>query len=322
MLFNGRTVEPSIAQKNERTNVQNRQAARGGLYSPKAVAKAIGVSESSLKRWVDAGKIAATKTAGGHRRLQRSEVISFLRGRKKYELLDPVSIGLPDLSGVAVANLEEAADRYHESLISENETSCHRLLTYLYVNGWPMEEIADQVIGEAFSKIGVQWQHGKLEIYQERRAVEICLSGLHQLKSILVTPQPMALSAIGGTIENDHYSICPKAIEVVLVSHGWQATSMGTNLPFSTLLKSALTKRPNLMWLGANHIDDEDSFTRDFNEMAEQIPKSTTLVIGGRAIKPLTARIQNAIFCDSITQMVETVTRVQSRTISPASPSI
>jgi len=36
--------------------------------SPRELAEALGVSESSLKRWVDAGKIAASRTEGGHRR--------------------------------------------------------------------------------------------------------------------------------------------------------------------------------------------------------------------------------------------------------------
>ena len=39
------------------------------LLSPKELADAIGVSESSIKRWVDNGEIQATKTSGGHRRI-------------------------------------------------------------------------------------------------------------------------------------------------------------------------------------------------------------------------------------------------------------
>ena len=55
------------------------------------------------------GKITAMKTAGGHRRLRQSQVVAFLRERKKYELLDPESIGLPDLAGISVSDLSDAA---------------------------------------------------------------------------------------------------------------------------------------------------------------------------------------------------------------------
>jgi excisionase family DNA binding protein len=39
------------------------------LVTPKQVAQAINVSESSLKRWCDQGLLTAIRTAGGHRRL-------------------------------------------------------------------------------------------------------------------------------------------------------------------------------------------------------------------------------------------------------------
>src|SRR5690242_3719305 len=47
--------------------------------SPRDLADALGVSESSLKRWVDAGKLAAFRTEGGHRRIAVSEALRFIR---------------------------------------------------------------------------------------------------------------------------------------------------------------------------------------------------------------------------------------------------
>ena len=42
--------------------------------SPVRAAALIGVSESTLKRWVDAGHIRAEKTAGGHRRIAATDL--------------------------------------------------------------------------------------------------------------------------------------------------------------------------------------------------------------------------------------------------------
>ena len=46
-----------------------------GYLSPKTLADALGTSESSVRRWCDAGKMAAIRTAGGHRRIARAEAM-------------------------------------------------------------------------------------------------------------------------------------------------------------------------------------------------------------------------------------------------------
>ena len=71
------------------------------FFSPKEVALAIGVSESSLKRWVDKGLIPAEKTGGGHRRLQLDAVLRYIRDEGK-GLANPEIIGLPAETGKIV----------------------------------------------------------------------------------------------------------------------------------------------------------------------------------------------------------------------------
>jgi excisionase family DNA binding protein len=47
--------------------------------SPRELAAAVGVSESSLKRWADEGRVKVARTAGGHRRIELAEAVRFIR---------------------------------------------------------------------------------------------------------------------------------------------------------------------------------------------------------------------------------------------------
>ncbi|OYW17913.1 MAG: hypothetical protein B7Z55_11620, partial [Planctomycetales bacterium 12-60-4] len=66
------------------------------LLTPKQVAVAIGVSESSLKRWCDRGILPTVRTAGGHRRIPTSGVLKFLQ-QSGHPLVQPEVLGLPRL---------------------------------------------------------------------------------------------------------------------------------------------------------------------------------------------------------------------------------
>ncbi|REJ65407.1 MAG: helix-turn-helix domain-containing protein [Planctomycetota bacterium] len=64
------------------------------LLTPKQVARAISISESSIKRWCDRGAIATQYTPGGHRRIPLSGLLEFsdkvafvLGGRSLHESL-------------------------------------------------------------------------------------------------------------------------------------------------------------------------------------------------------------------------------------------
>ena len=65
------------------------------VLSPKELAQAIGVSESSLKRWADEGLLRATRTAGGHRRIPLAEAIRFLRDTQATLVVRNMTLKIP-----------------------------------------------------------------------------------------------------------------------------------------------------------------------------------------------------------------------------------
>lgn len=284
-----------------------RDDSAGPVFSPRMVAKAIGVSESSLKRWCDAGLIAATKTAGGHRRVNRGSVIEFLK-QKELELHDPTIIGLPSFEAIQVNDSADALQQFVAILLEGNESKCKELLMYLYINRSTMAEIFDTVVAPAFEQIGEMWRQGRLEIFVERRACEICMNSMRELRSCLSPPAADAFTAMGGTIANDHYLLPTLAVEMTLSSQGWQANSLGSNLPFETMLKAVESQRPDLFWISVSHVVDANSLVGEFNQFAASIPPETTLIVGGSALSDsFRAQIRNAVCCSNLSQLVASV---------------
>jgi DNA-binding transcriptional MerR regulator len=88
----------------------------GDTHSPRQVARALGVSESSLKRWCDRGLIQTTRTAGGHRKVLTADAIRFARQRGMM-LANPELLGLPAPGSEKDTSLEQYARLLAKALL-------------------------------------------------------------------------------------------------------------------------------------------------------------------------------------------------------------
>lgn len=274
------------------------------LYSPKRAAAAIGVSESSLKRWCDAGVVKAVKTAGGHRRITRSEVVAFAK-KKNYRLRDPLSIGLPDIHAVDFSSIDQARRSFLTAMLEANIVNSKKILCSLFIRGHNVAEIFDRVIAPVFYDIGKKWKSGEIEVYQERMATQICHESLFELRTIIPQLPANAPVAIGASLEGNEYQLATFGVELCLRNFGWSATSLGANIPISSLLQAALDLHPSFIWISATTIEDPASFVSRLNSFSERVTAATRVVVGGRAIgSEIRKHITSAHYCENFAQLV------------------
>jgi excisionase family DNA binding protein len=254
------------------------------LVSPKQVAKAIGVGESTVKRWCDRGLIPMAKTAGGHRRLRTADVLAYV-AEHGYSLSSPQLLGLPVGLGQTTWTIARARERFLQALIENDDLVARQLLMDLVLAKHSVTAICEDVIAESFHAIGDLWDCGDLYVYQERRSCEVCLRLLHEMATAIPTPPAMAPLAIGATIAGDIYTLPVTMAGLVLKSLGWNAELLGTNLPFDTLVQAVRDVRPRMFWLSASHIENESAFVEGLNLLFEVLNQvGASLVIGGRGI--------------------------------------
>ena len=270
------------------------------LVTPKQIARAINVSESSVKRWCDKGLIPTEYTAGGHRRVTRPALAAFLRGGK-HQLVHPEALGLPATSGQTVRVVQRGRDQMVAALLAGDESRCQQLALDLYLAEHRVSVICDDVFAAAFREIGNQWACGEAEIYQERRGCEITLRALHELRSLLPSPAENAPLAIGGATSGDQYNLSTTMAELVLRDAGWNAVSLGDNLPFSTIAAAIREHRPRVFWLSCSYIADEPAFLSAYDDLYQEFGADVVFVVGGYAMtEDVRRQMKYAVFGENM----------------------
>ncbi len=269
--------------------------------SPREVAKALGVSESAVKRWCDDGLLPFERTPGGHRRVPSHAVLRFARehgrGIRDGSML-AAAAAPPKPAGAARAALLKA-------LLAGDRPAVLAALESHWLGGRTVDVLCDELIAPAFAEIGERWSRGSLEIYEERRAIELVRRCLDDLGARLAPLGERAPKAIGGTLEHDPFALPTTMTELVLRDRGFDARSLGTGLPGATIARAIARVEPRVVWLSVGASEDEQKTVAECS-LLEQAAKAcgAALVIGGRALVPsLRRQLRYSAFCDGMLQL-------------------
>lgn len=218
------------------------------LLSPREVAVALGVSESSVKRWVDLGELAALKTAGGHRRITRAEAVRFARSSgvrvAKPQLLSEVEVRVED----AALDEGQRSAAFHRALLEDDRPRAISLLVGAFLGGTTIAALCDGPMRFALEAIGELWRHDSKGILQEHRATDTCLLALGVLRGALPSPAFDAPVALGSAGPSDPYLLPSIMCAAVLAEVGFRDVNLGPNTPVATKVAALRQYEPRLVW--------------------------------------------------------------------------
>jgi MerR family transcriptional regulator, light-induced transcriptional regulator len=273
-------------------------------FSPKQVALALGVSESSLKRWCDRGLLPMHRTAGGHRRLLLADVLQFVRGSKQ-RLVSPELIGLMARVGQEDLTVGRAFEKVVLAFSRGDQATAVAVGLGLYGGACQLSTIFDQVYAPALHAIGEQWACKTIEVYQERRSIVITMQVLAEVRRLLAAPAADAPLALGATCEGDIYTVSITMGELVLREAGWNALSLGSNIPLSSITQAVAVQRPKLLWLSFSHIEDVDTLAAGMLELVRTADEcGTSIVVGGQALdETVRKKLGYTAFCEDLSHL-------------------
>jgi excisionase family DNA binding protein len=256
-------------------------------FSPKELAQATGVSESSIKRWADDGRIRVVRTAGGHRRIPMEEVIRWIRDAHAH-LVRPELLGLKDVTAAQRAGASgDDALRFYEHLVEGRDAEARGLILSLYLSGKGVAQIVDGPLRSAMGKIGNLWKHEEEGLFLEHRATDICIQALGQLR-LLLPSREKGPRALGGSPAGDVYILPSLAVATVLRAEGFRSANLGPDTPLDTLLLASESIRPRLVWLSVSTVGNEKELREEIRRLADSLAKrGIVLCVGGAKVETL-----------------------------------
>lgn len=270
------------------------------MLSPKELAEALGVSESSLKRWVDAGKLHAARTEGGHRRISVAEALRFIR-ESGAPVARPELLHMPEVA--------QTGDRSDATLLAHLQRGDARAargwVLARYLEGEPIAALCDGPIKNAMHAIGERWKHEPDGVFVEHRATDACIQALAHLRSTFDPPLDAPI-AIGATPEDDPYLLPSFMCATVIAAEGMRAINLGPDTPVSALQQAYDAAQPRLVWVSAS-APVAPARARAIGKWLTSLPSRVAVAVGGRQCGPIVSAAPKLRRVDSMTELAQLV---------------
>jgi excisionase family DNA binding protein len=254
--------------------------------SPAQVARIVGVSESTLKRWVDTGLLRAQKTAGGHRRISLAEALAFLRKQGR----EAPSLDALGLLGARVGgrpHTEVTPEALADLLLGEDLAVARALVLDEFRRGRAVDDLLDRLVGPAMARIGVRWAKSEIDVYQEHVATQRAWWTLVELRGLLPAPPAEAPLALTATPEGDPSLLPGLMAELTLVEAGWRALNLGPDLPALSLRAAVEAHHPRLVSISLTLHAPHPRFFEHYPRVLEAAGAAgTAVMLGGQGLTP------------------------------------
>ena len=243
--------------------------------SPKQLADVIGVSESSVKRWIDEGRIAAIRTCGGHRRIGVAEALRFIRDMG-------ITVADPAILGLTTTSSDTIDQQLYEALIMSDADLVRELLFTCYVKSRSVAALADGPVRNAMGMLGELWLDEPKGVCLEHQGTTAVMAAMHQLRMLIQKLPTNAPIAVGGSLEDDTHVLPCVIVGTVLKEVGMRDVNLGGVTPVAAFQHAIEQHRPKLVWVSVSATEPSARRKAEFHALAKIAEQHTCpIVVGG-----------------------------------------
>ena len=213
------------------------------LLTTKEVSKALKTSESTIKRWIDKGKIKAHKTLGGHRRVNITDLYSFINNNPANDKSLSYILG-EDFS--YPKNDKEKITFVKNLLIKKQENHLDYFVKREILEGKELSEIIDKNIYQSYLSIRKDCQHPSPSCSILHKSFDIITKtiGKHSLNIKPETNSEILMADIGYPIDGLQTYLYEYSCAGLL-----KITQLGTNIEPEVLLGAVKKTQPKYVFI-------------------------------------------------------------------------
>lgn len=235
------------------------------LLTSTDVARLLGVTAATVKRWADGGLLACARTAGRHRRFDPEVVERFRLER-----------------GGAVAVAPRFADRVLEeddalALQADLLAERARRGAWWRVAGW---------LGPEIEEIGLRWADGRIGIVEEHLASDRLARAVARCAEALPV-RPDAPRVLLAPAEGEEHLLGLALVDLVAREAGWRTAWSGRAVPVAEIVRQVDAGAVDAVALSASVVAAPAVLAAEARAVGEACARAgAALVAGGRGRWP------------------------------------
>ena len=226
-------------------------------YSTREVAQMWNISESTVKRWTEAGGLQCQRTPGGHRRFHLGDIRRFqqARGFEANGLLSTEEWADPGIEDVLNRMDFQSVQGQVRYLAARNQRlQIEQLLMRLYLRGVSLAEIYDNVLFPIIDSIRASLGAGSLNRGQaELMRVNLETAVDYFFPRTVTKPGNGRIGLCASPVQSQRFTVngAARTLEV----EGWEVLNLGGSIPFQAMADMVEQEPINLVcvvWSGSS----------------------------------------------------------------------
>jgi excisionase family DNA binding protein len=284
-------------------------------FSTKELAEMWDVSESTVKRWADAGALRCRKTVGGHRKFEMDDIVEF---QSRCGLAKSQAHGINGQSEspcefkqlLENADYPALAERFRQAALAGQFNFVAKLFDKLQTHGMSLATIGEEIIRPAMREVGELWRTGKICVVDEHLATVAIMQALADLHAGVEKPAAAERLALVGCAEGELHQLAAILVRDLLEGEGWKVIYFGSPTPLFSFAEAVDRFKPQLVCISITMADNIERARRDYEDLRRAAERQhTKIVLGGAALADaaIHARFPESHYAGSLHDLLDLI---------------